>query len=181
MEHYRNSPPPPPPLARLATLLAALALLLGLAGTAGATSTCTAPFQYKGKPNDLTPAESEFLEGAARYIVNPTYPHTPCARLCQYITPVPGQVCPQLEWANRDVPFPRPTYCSSDPQCQGFLSSQQVSERGCDPAEDAREEGLVVDLEENSELITMNLQHWEKDMNLAGKRYSCLLGETGLR
>ena len=56
-----------------------------------------------------------------------------------------------------------------------------MSERGCDPAEDAREEGLVVDLEENSELITMNLQHWEKDMNLAGKRYSCLLGETGLR
>ncbi len=61
------------------------------------------------------------------------------------------------------------------------MTDAQVSEFGCDPLEDAREEGLVVDLEENTELITMNLQHWQKDLNLAGTRYGCLLGETGLR
>ncbi len=129
----------------------------------------------------MQPHESEILAGYARYIVNPTYPHTPCARLCYYITPVPGQVCPQATWFRRSDPVPRTGYCSSNPQCVGFLYDQQVSDRGSDPAEDAREAGIVAKISENSQLITMNLQHWQKDLRLVGTRYRCELGESLLR
>ncbi len=88
----------PPRKKRLTALVAALLvlpLMLGLPATVTATSTCEAPYQYKGKLNELTSDDSDFTAGSARYIVNPTYPHTPCAPLYYYFTPVMGQVCPQ--------------------------------------------------------------------------------------
>ncbi len=169
------------PMTQLMRTAAAGLVVLGLAGTAQATSTCTAPYQHKGQGNALTLAEGAFSLGQARYIVNPTYPHTPCARLCRYVTPVPGQVCPHRPWFKGSDPLPRTLYCSSNPACTGYLTDQQVTDFNCDPAEEAWEEGLVADIEENTELITMNLQHWQKDLRLSGTRYVCVLGELGLR
>ncbi len=155
--------------------------MLGLPATVTATSTCEAPFQYKGKVNELADDDSDFAAGSARYIVNPTYPHTPCARLCYYYTPVMGQVCPQRIWIKDSDPLPRTPYCSSNPACVGRLTDQQVSNGACDPAEDAWEQGLVAVFGENTELITMNLQHWQKDLDLAHTNYGCVPGEFGLR
>ncbi len=173
--------PPPPP--QLTALFAMLAVLLGVAGTAVATSTCTAPYNHRGQTNQQADrTESQFrIAGIARYIVNPTYPHTPCARLCHYVTPVSGQVCPQRTWFKWSDSVPRPSYCSSNPACQGPKSDQEVTNEGCDPTEDAREAGLVASIPENSEFITMNLQHWERDMRLVGTHYACEVGELGLR